>query len=152
KPSSSTTPSDISSVVTTIFSWMLRRHSRITGRSGRRTQRMTSRRTGLPWTPPWSSPPSKKLSHPDPCRPTGRPVRTPGRPGAEAALSRDMSAGSGLVTDTTYGHHDLRPLRVLLDLGTQPLDVNIDESGVRRVAVAPHLLEQDLAGEHLPRL
>src|SRR5690242_15743288 len=152
KPSSSTTPSDISSVVTTILSWMLRRHSRITGSNGRRTQRMNNRRTGLPWTPPCSSPPSKKRPQREPVtfRPTGRPERTPDSPGAEAALSRDMSARSGLVADTANGHHDLRPLRVLLDLGAQPLDVDVDQSGVRRVPVAPHLFQEHLPCEHLP--
>ena len=40
KPSSSTTPSDISSVPATTLSWMFRRHSRTAGSSGRRTQRI----------------------------------------------------------------------------------------------------------------
>src|SRR3954453_7184781 len=154
KPSRSTTPSDISRVVATTLSWMLRRHSRITGSSGRRTQRMKSLRTGLPWTPPGSSPPSTKRPQREPAdfRPTGRPAPAPVRPGDEAALSPDMSAGPCLVTHTTDGHHDLGPLRVLLDLGAQPLHMHIDEPGVGGVPVAPHLLEEHLTREHLPRL
>src|SRR5690606_11425892 len=154
KPSSRTTPMDISSVVATTFSWMLRRHSRMTGSSGRRTQRMNSRTTGLPWTPPWSSPLSSRRLQREPVvpRPTGRPGRPPARPDAEAALSPDMSARSCLVPDATDGHHDLRLLRVLLDLGAQPLDMHVHQPGVGRVAVAPDLLEQHLAGEHLPGL
>src|SRR4051812_40278944 len=58
----------------------------------------------------------------------------------------------GLVTDAAHGEHDLGLLGVALDLGAQPLDVHVDQSGVRGVPVAPHLLEQQLAGEHLPRL
>ena len=57
-----------------------------------------------------------------------------------------------LVADTADGHHDLGVLRVVLDLGPQPLDVHVDQPGVGGVPVAPDLLEQDLAGEHLPRL
>lgn len=40
----------------------------------------------------------------------------------------------------------------MLDLAAQSLDVNIDQPGVTGVPVAPHLLEEHLAGEHLPGL
>src|SRR6516225_9274540 len=57
-----------------------------------------------------------------------------------------------LVTDTAYGHNDLGVLGILLDLGPQPLNVHVDQPGVRRVPVAPDLLEQHLPGEDLPGL
>ena len=38
----------------------------------------------------------------------------------------------------------------MLDLGAQALDVHVDQAGVGRVAITPHLLEQHLAGEDLP--
>ena len=37
----------------------------------------------------------------------------------------------------------------MLDLGPQTLHVDIDEPSVSRMTIAPHLLEEDLAGEHL---
>ena len=40
----------------------------------------------------------------------------------------------------------------MFDLGAQSLHVDVDETGVTGVAVAPHLLQQHLAGEDLPRL
>ena len=41
---------------------------------------------------------------------------------------------------------------ILLDLGAQTLNVDVDQTGVGGVAVTPHLLEQDLTGEDLARL
>ena len=55
------------------------------------------------------------------------------------------------VADTAHRHHDRGTLGVLLDLGPQALNVNIDQTGVGRVLVAPHLAEELLAGEDLPR-
>ena len=55
------------------------------------------------------------------------------------------------VADTAHRHHDRGTLGVLLDLGPQALDVNVDQAGIGRVLVAPHLAEQLLAGEDLPR-
>src|ERR1700689_4656155 len=62
------------------------------------------------------------------------------------------SARSRLVTDAADRDHDLRALRILLDLGTQPLDVHVDEPRVGGGPVAPDLLQQHLPGEHLPWL
>src|SRR5690625_1089006 len=56
------------------------------------------------------------------------------------------------VADPTHRHDDLGVLRILLDLRAQALDVDVDQTGVGGVPVAPHLLEQHLAAEHLPRL
>src|SRR5699024_4141201 len=47
-------------------------------------------------------------------------------------------AATGAVADAADGHDDLRVLRVVLDLRAQPLDVDVDQSGVGAVAVAPH--------------
>ena len=58
----------------------------------------------------------------------------------------------GFIADAAHGQHDFRSLRILLDLGAQPLDVHVDEAGVRRVSVAPDLFEQHLTGEDLPGL
>src|SRR4051794_40671748 len=57
-----------------------------------------------------------------------------------------------LVPDTAHRQDDLGLLRVALDLRPQPLHVDVDQPGVGGVPVAPHLLEQQLAGEHLARL
>src|SRR5580765_5730752 len=62
------------------------------------------------------------------------------------------SARACLVADTADRHDDLGVLGVLLALRAQPLHVHVDQPGVRGVPVAPDLLEQDLAGEDLPRL
>src|SRR5215468_3705295 len=51
------------------------------------------------------------------------------------------SAWTCLITNAPDGHHDFRPLRILLDLGAQSLDVHVDQPGVGRVPVAPDLLE-----------
>jgi hypothetical protein len=48
-----------------------------------------------------------------------------------------------------HGHDDLGILRVLLDLGAQALDVDIDEPGVGLVLVTPNLLEQHFTAEYL---
>src|SRR5215203_3075496 len=71
-----------------------------------------------------------------------------GASGVRTPASRRTS----LVPDAAYRHHDLRVLWVCLDLRTQPLDVDVDQSSVGGVTVSPHLLKQLLAGEHLPRL
>src|SRR5690606_18964232 len=59
---------------------------------------------------------------------------------------------AGLVAHTAHGQHDLGVFRVAFDLRAQALDVDVHQAGVGRVAVAPHLLEQHLAGEDLARL
>src|SRR5699024_2409106 len=58
----------------------------------------------------------------------------------------------GAVADTAHGHHDRRVLRIVLDLGAQPLDVDVHQARVRAVAVPPHVAQQHVAGEDLPRL
>src|SRR4051812_13133905 len=55
-----------------------------------------------------------------------------------------------LVADATHRHDDLGLLGVVLDLRAEPLHVDVHEPCVCRVPVAPDLLEQDLAREHLP--
>src|SRR5450755_2138812 len=77
--------------------------------------------------------------------------RLTGRAGRPHPPQR-ISAWSRLIAHTANRHDDLRPLRVLLDLGPKALDVDVDQPGVRGVPVSPDLLEQDLAGEHLARL
>ena len=57
-----------------------------------------------------------------------------------------------LVADAADRHDDLGVLGVVLDLGAQPLHVDVDQAGVAGVAVAPDLLEQHLAREDLPGL
>src|SRR4051794_1314792 len=75
----------------------------------------------------------------------------PGRPWSRSGVV-DGTAPTGLVADPAHRQHDLGVLGVVLHLGAQPLDVHVDQSGVGGVSVAPHLLEQHLAREHLPRL
>src|SRR3954451_1791830 len=62
------------------------------------------------------------------------------------------SRGPGFVPHPAHGQHDLRVLRVALDLRPQPLDVHVHQPRVGRVAVSPHLLAQHLPSEHLARL
>src|SRR5579875_123071 len=62
------------------------------------------------------------------------------------------SARSRLVSHAADRDHDLRMLRIPLDLGPEPLYVHVHQPGVRRVPVTPDLLEQHLTGEHLPWL
>src|SRR6185436_11799521 len=65
------------------------------------------------------------------------------------ALS-DLNCLAGLVADPSYGHHDLGMLRIPLDLGPQPLYMDVHQSRIGGVAVAPDLLQQDFPAEHLP--
>src|SRR5699024_8986154 len=58
---------------------------------------------------------------------------------------------TSLVSDTTNRENDLRVLRVLLNLGAQTLHVDIDQTGVGGMSVAPHLTEEFLPGEYLLR-
>src|SRR6478736_3653526 len=69
------------------------------------------------------------------------------RPSATRRRSRRLAR---LVADAAHRHHDLRVLGVALDLRPQPLHVHVDQPGVGGVPVAPHLLQQHLAAEHLP--
>jgi hypothetical protein len=62
----------------------------------------------------------------------------------------DLDGFAGLVADTAYRHHDFRVLRISFDLGTKPLHVHVDQSGVGGMAVSPHLLEQYFAAKDLP--
>src|SRR5690606_24333384 len=67
------------------------------------------------------------------------------------SVGKALSARARTVTDPAHGCHDLGAVGVFLDLRAQPLNVHVDESRVRLVVVAPHLLEQHLAREHLLR-
>src|SRR4051794_11859687 len=68
-----------------------------------------------------------------------------------AALRTSRRAHARLVADATHGPDDLGLLGVVLDLRAEPLHMDVDQPGVGGVPVPPDLLEQDLAGEHLPR-
>ena len=72
---------------------------------------------------------------------------------ARVALARAPSAvGLGprdLVAGAPHGQDEARLGRVFLDLGPQPLDRHVDEPRVAQEVVAPHLVEQGLAGEDL---
>ena len=59
---------------------------------------------------------------------------------------------AGLVADASDGQHDLGLIRVILDLGAQALHVNVDQTSVSGMTVAPDLLQQHLASEHLTGL
>src|SRR5690242_17529427 len=83
---------------------------------------------------------------------SAEPTREAGPPGLLVAARGLMSGRARLVADAADRHDDLGALGIVLDLGAQPLDVDVDEAGVAGVAVAPHLLEEDLTGEDLPRL
>ncbi len=74
------------------------------------------------------------------------------RPATRRRDDKERLGLAGFVTDTTHRHHDLRVLGIVLDLGALALHVHIDQSGIGRVAIAPHLLEQDFASEDLMRL
>ena len=62
------------------------------------------------------------------------------------------SASAHPVAHAPHRDHDLRVLRVVLDLGAQALDVHVDEARVGGVAVTPDLFQQHFATEHLPWL
>src|SRR6478735_5003747 len=74
--------------------------------------------------------------------------------GSPAGEVPSWAAGSDpcFVADTTHRQYNFRGLRVLFDLGPQALDMDVDQAGIGGVAVAPHLLQQQLPGEDLPRL
>src|SRR6476659_2275844 len=87
--------------------------------------------------------------------PDPRAARRSSSRGAGRGLARvniGLLRVPGLVADAADRHHDLGVLRVVLDLRPQPLDVHVDQPRVGGVPVAPHLLEEHLAGEHLPGL
>src|SRR4029078_955340 len=73
----------------------------------------------------------------------------PGRPWSRSCVVGGTGP-TGPLGGPTHGEDDLGVLRVVLDLGAQPLDVHVDQPRVGVVAVAPHLLEQHLAREHPP--
>src|SRR4051812_23749329 len=56
------------------------------------------------------------------------------------------------VADAADGHDDARVVGAFLHLAAQALHVQVHEAGVGLVVVAPDLLEQQLAREHLLRL
>lgn len=63
-----------------------------------------------------------------------------------------MARVPGTVAHATNGEDHLRVFRILLHFGAQALDVDVDEAGVRGMAVAPHLFEQFLASKDLEGL
>ena len=54
-----------------------------------------------------------------------------------------------LVTDTTHGHDDLGVLEVSFDLGSESLDLDVDEPGVDGMPEVPDLFEKHLPAEGL---
>ena len=66
--------------------------------------------------------------------------------------ARWLRTRAGTVPNPADGHDQLGLFRIAFDLGTQTLDVNVHQSGVGGVPVSPHLLEEFLAGEDLPRV
>src|SRR5205823_7424774 len=56
-----------------------------------------------------------------------------------------------LVAQPPHRLHVFGATGVFLDLGPQPLDVDVEGAGVTEVLHAPHLGEQDLAGHQLAR-
>ena len=56
-----------------------------------------------------------------------------------SVIARHSSA-AGLISDAAHSLDDLRALRVLLHLGAQALNVDIDQPGIGLVPVAPDLL------------
>ena len=59
------------------------------------------------------------------------------------------SGGTGLVSDSPHSEHDLGGFGVALDLGSQALNMNVDQSRIGRVPVSPYFLEQSLPSEDL---
>src|SRR5450631_2253043 len=53
-----------------------------------------------------------------------------------------------LVPQTTHGDDELRVRVVRLDLGSQPLDVDVQGLGVTDIVAAPHPVDQLCAGQH----
>ena len=89
--------------------------------------------------------------------PQGQHAARPGtqqcpEPVQPVSLACGLIRAARLVAHAAHGHHDRGVLRIDLDLRPQPLDVHVDQPGVGGVAVAPDLLEQHLAGEHLARV
>src|SRR4029077_1413533 len=56
-----------------------------------------------------------------------------------------------LVAQPPHGLHVFRAAGILLDLGPQPLDVDVERAGVTEILDPPHLGEQDLARHQLAR-
>src|SRR5690349_4872895 len=85
------------------------------------------------------------------CSAMGR--RPPGSEPSDAS-GRFWPWGSGpcFVADTTNRQYNFRGFRITFNLGPQSLDMDIDQPGVSRVAVAPDLLKKQFPGEDLPGL
>src|SRR5215472_3480026 len=82
----------------------------------------------------------------------GEAATAPAASGFTADRSMLWLAGSRLVPNAADRDDDLGVLRVLFDLGPEPLHVHVHQPGVRCVPVAPDLLQEHLAGEDLSRL
>src|SRR5580698_11602285 len=93
----------------------------------------------------------RRISRPRSERPNAviQPIRRSSLPAA-TFIDLDLSRPR-LVADAANGDDNLGMLRVLLDLGPEPLHMDIDQPGVGGVPVTPHLLQQHLAGEDLAR-
>src|SRR5688500_1380394 len=66
-----------------------------------------------------------------------------------AAVPRRSTRAAEDVADTADGVDEGRVSRVGLDPAAQPVDVDIDRARLAAVVVAPHVLEQLVAGEDL---
>src|SRR4051812_118098 len=108
------------------------------------------------WVAAPGSGPGPSAAHPATSGPSGRSSARSIAEGPVVVLTAGSGPArswrTGLVADAADGQHDLRLLGVALDLGPQALDVHVDQPGVRGVPIAPDLLQQQLAGEHLPGL
>ena len=67
------------------------------------------------------------------------------------SLRASLRPCAGTIPNPADCHDQLGTLRVAFNLRTKALHVNIDEPGVSCMSVAPHLFEEFLAREHLPR-
>ena len=63
-----------------------------------------------------------------------------------------LDGRAGPVPDAPHSGDDGRVIGILLDLRAQALHMDVHQTGVGLVLVAPHLLEEHLASEHLLRL
>src|SRR5690606_20765704 len=132
-PNIPTSRLDTSKVIVIIRSWRDRRQVRRTGSASAAARAAAGRHQSRSWRRDWPDPSGRG--------PSGRGLAT-----VHPAI---RSASAGLVPHTPHGQDDLRPLRVWFDLGPQALHVDVHQPGVGRVPVAPHLLQQHLAGEDL---
>ena len=62
---------------------------------------------------------------------------------------KNLIVVASFVANTADGEDDLRIFWIFFNLGAQTLNVNVDQSSVGCVAVAPHFAQQFFTGEYL---